>query len=47
MKIINSTTSLRRLDRENKNAYIERPILSLDEEVMAPGRNTPRLDQSK
>ena len=40
------TTPLRRSRRDNRNAYIERPIWSPDEGVMPPGRPAPRSDRS-
>ena len=35
-QIANWTASLRRSRRDDRNAYIERPIWNLDEEVMPP-----------
>jgi len=45
-QIANWTAPLRRSRRDNRNAYIERPIRSPDEGVMPPGRPAPRSDRS-
>ena len=37
---------MRRSRRDDRNAYIERPIWTPDEEVMPPGRPAPRSDRS-
>ena len=42
-QIINWTAPLCRSRRDDQNAYMERPIWSLDEEVMTPGRPAPGL----
>ena len=45
-QIANWTIPLRRSRRDDRNAYIERPIRSPDEGVMPPGRPAPRSDRS-
>ena len=40
-QIANWTAPLRRSHRDNRNAYIEHPIWTTDEEVMPPGRSAP------
>ena len=46
-QIANWTVPLRRSRRDDRNAYIERPIWSPDEGVMLPGRPAPRSDRSE
>ena len=46
-QITNWTTRLHISRRDNRNAYMERPIWGPDEEVMPPGRSAPRSDRSK
>ena len=45
-QIVNRTSPLCRSCRDDRNAYIERPIWTPDEEVMPPGRSAPRSDRS-
>ena len=45
-QISNWTAPLRRSRRDDRNAYIERPIRSPDEGVMPPGRPAPRSNRS-
>ena len=45
-QIANWTAPLRRSRRDDRNAYIERPIWGPDEGVMPPGRPAPRSDRS-
>ena len=45
-QITNWTAPLCRSRRDNRNAYIERPIWIPDEGVMPPGRPAPRSDRS-
>ena len=45
-QIANWTTTLSRSRWDDRNAYIEHPIRSLDEGVMPPGRPAPRSDRS-
>ena len=45
-QITNWTGPLRRSHRDDRNAYIEHPIWSPDQEVMPPGRPAPRSDWS-
>ena len=45
-QIGNWTAPLHRSRRDDRNAYIERPIWSLDEGDMTSGRSAPRVDRS-
>ena len=46
-QITNWTAPLRRSHRDDRNAYIERPIWSMDEGVMPPGRPAALFDRSR
>ena len=45
-QIVNWTSPLCISRLDDRNAYIERPIWTPDEEVMPPGRPAPRSDRS-